>query len=260
VHVPIWPVSRATFYDENLHIMTALTNSNPLPPRPEFMAVLGLLPPYSAEDVEKAYLTKLKEIRPDLGGDRQAFYAAQNAYAQAKEYVTFRGDRRGWIAKQMDNYVAVGEMIDQLDRLGACVETQSLDWLQKSFGEFAQLTESVVSVRLCDAENGDDLLAYMFEQHERLLELRRLDLSGCAVSDASVRRLSLFRRLAKLDVSRTPVTWQGLQVVRSLPELVAVAAENSGLNWLGRMRLAVQLRRNRQAAATARTVHPINVR
>ena len=224
------------------------------------MATLGLLPPYTAEDVEKAYLTKLKEIRPDLGGDRQAFYAAQNAYAQAKEYVKFRGDRRGWIAKQMDNYVAVQEMIDQLERLGAHVETDAVDWLQKSFGDFAQLTESVVGVRLRDAANSDEVLAYMIGQQERLLELRLLDFSGCKVSDASIRQLSAFRRLAELELSRTPVTWQGLQVVRSLPELVVVGVEGTNLNWLGRWRLSAHLRRNRKAAATARTVHPINVR
>ena len=85
------------------------------------MATLGLLPPYKAEDVEKAYLTKLKEIRPDLGGDRQAFYAVQNAYMQAKEYVKFRGDRRGWIAKQMDAYLAVQEVIERLKQFGADV-------------------------------------------------------------------------------------------------------------------------------------------
>jgi hypothetical protein len=89
------------------------------------MATLGLLPPYTAEDVEKAYLTKLKEIRPDLGGDRQAFYAVQEAYVQAKEYVKFRGDRRGWIARQMDEYLAVQEMIQRLRQFGADVATDS---------------------------------------------------------------------------------------------------------------------------------------
>jgi hypothetical protein len=240
--------------------MAVPANSDSLPPRPEFMATLGLLPPYTAEDVEKAYLTKLKEIRPDLGGDRQAFYAAQNAYAQAKEYVTFRGDRRGWIAKQMEEYFAVQEVVERLKQFGATVETASLDWLQKSFGEFAQLTESVAAVRLRDALNGDEIVEYIVGQHRQLLELRRLDLAGCAVSDACIRRLTVFRRLAELDLSRTPVTWDGLQIVRELPELVAVAAEGTSLNWLGRMRLAAQLRRNRKAAATARTVHPINVR
>ena len=51
--------------------------------RPEYMATLGLLPPYTAEDVEKAYLAKIKQIRPDLGGDREAFYAVQTAYMAA---------------------------------------------------------------------------------------------------------------------------------------------------------------------------------
>jgi hypothetical protein len=240
--------------------MAIPVNSDHQAARPEFMATLGLLPPYTAEDVEKAYLTKLKEIRPDLGGDRQAFYAAQNAYAQAKEYVKFRGDRRGWIAKQMESYVAVQELIEQLLQFGAKVETNSLDWLQKSFGDFAQLTEAIIGVRLRGADNGDEVLQYLVGQHERLLELRRLDLAGSTISDACVRQLSVFGRLAELDVSRTPITWQGLQVVRLLPELVAVGADGTNLNWLGRMRLAAQLRRNRKAAATARTVHPINVR
>src|SRR5919109_1398984 len=104
-----------------------MSNSNDKPAappeRPACMVTLGLLPPYAPEDIEKAYLTKLKEIRPDLGGDRQAFYDVQNAYAQAKEYVKFRGDRRGWIAKRMDEYLAVQEVIEQLQRFGAEVET-----------------------------------------------------------------------------------------------------------------------------------------
>jgi len=95
------------------------------------MVTLGLLPPYMAEDVEKAYLARVKEIRPDLGGDPRPFYEVQTAYMQAKEYVKFRGDRRGGIAKRLDEYLAVQEGIEQLRKLGAAVETSSLDWLQK---------------------------------------------------------------------------------------------------------------------------------
>jgi hypothetical protein len=224
------------------------------------MATLGLLPPYTTEDVEKAYLTKLKEIRPDLGGDRQAFYAVQNAYIQAKEYVKFRGDRRGWIARQMDEYLAVQEVIERLRQLGADVATDSLDWLQRSFGEFAQLTEAVISVQLHNAANGDAALEYLVSQHEHLRELRHLDVSGSTVSDAAVRQLSVFRHLAELNLNHTPITWEGLHVVRWLPELELVHVEGTNLKWLTRQRLAYQLRRNRKAAAAARTVHPINVR
>jgi hypothetical protein len=229
-------------------------------PRPEFMATLGLLPPYAAEDVEKAYLTKLKEIRPDLGGDRQAFYAVQNAYMQAKEYVKFRGDRRGWIAKLMDEYLGVQDVIEQLKQFGADVEISTLDWLKKSFGEFAQLTEQVVGIRLNGAANGDEVLEYMVRQHDRLLELRRLDLAGSAISDESVRQLGVFRRLAELDLSRTPITGHALQIVQWLPELETVGIEGTELGWLARQRLASKLRQNRKAAAAARTLHPTNVR
>ncbi len=60
--------------------------------RPPFMVKLGLLPPYMPEDVEKAYLARIKDIRPDLGGDPKPFYEVQTAYMQAKEYLKFRGD------------------------------------------------------------------------------------------------------------------------------------------------------------------------
>ena len=224
------------------------------------MVTLGLLPPYTAEDVEKAYLAKIKEIRPDLGGDREAFYDVQNAYIEAKEYVKFRGDRRGWIAKRMDEYLEVQEVIERLKRYGADVETDTLDWLEKSFGDFAELSESVLAIRLNGAANGDEVIAYMVERHPQLMAVQRLDLAGSVVSDAAVRQLSVFRRLAELDLSRTPITWEALHLVQWLPELETVRVDGTGLRWLSRRRLAAQLRKNRQAAATIRAVHPTTVR
>jgi hypothetical protein len=100
---------------------------------------------------------------------------------------------------------------------------------------------------------------YLVNQHERLLELRRLDLAGSKLSDNSIRQISVFRRLAELDVSDTPITWQGLQVVAQLPELETVRADGAHLGWLGRWRLNRVLKRNRKSAATARTVHPTKI-
>jgi hypothetical protein len=224
------------------------------------MVTLGLLPPYMAEDVEKAYLSKIKDIRPDLGGDRQAFYDVQNAYMQAKEYVKFRGDRRSWIAKRMDEYLAVEEVIDQLKQYGAEVQTNSLDWLEKSFGDFAELSESIESVRLRGAPNGDEVVQYMVNHHPQLIELRRLDLAGSVVSDDAIRHLGVFRRLSELDLSRTPITWEALHIVQWLPELESVRVDGTGLKWLTRRRLDAQLRRNRRAAAAIRAVHPTAIR
>ena len=99
-----------------------------------------------AEDIENAYRARVKEIRPDLGGDPKPFYELQTAYMQAKEYIKFRGDRRGWIAKRMEEYLAVQETIDGIKPFGAHVETTALDWLQKSFGDFAELVAAYLTV------------------------------------------------------------------------------------------------------------------
>jgi hypothetical protein len=228
--------------------------------RPEYMVTLGLLPPYMADDVEKAYLAKIKQIRPDLGGDREAFYAVQKAYMAAKEYVQFRGDRRGWIAKRMDEYLAVQEIIGRIKQFGAEVETDALNWLQKSFGDFAELTENVTGIRLQGAANGDKFIDYIVSQHPRLLELWWLDLSGSTVTDAAVRQLVVFRRLAELNLNHTPITRHALVIVNWLPELDTLHVEETGLNWLTKKKLAMQLHRKREATAAIRSVHPTNMR
>lgn len=228
--------------------------------RPPFMVKLGLMPPYMAEDIEKAYLAKIKDIRPDLGGDPQPFYDVQVAYMQAKEYVKFRGDRRGWIAKRMDEYLGVQEVIDELKKFGAEVETDALDWLEKSFGDFAELTEKVLGIRLHNSPNGDAFIEYLVSQREQLLELRRLDLAGCQVTDAHVRQLSVFRRLQELNLDRTPITWESLHIVQWLPELDTVHVEGTGLNWFTRRKLARQLREKQKTAAALRAIHPTTVR
>lgn len=228
--------------------------------RPPFMAKLGLLPPYMTEDIEKAYLAKVKEIRPDLGGDPKPFYEVQTAYMQAKEYVKFRGDRRGWIAKRMDEYLATQEVTEQLKAFGAEVETNFVDWLQKSFGEFAELTESILAIQLNNSPKGDEFIDLLLQKHDQLLALERLDLAGCTVSDAAVQRLSVFRRLREINLNRTPITWQALHIVEWLPELHEVHAEGTNLNWFTRRRLASQLKKKRQLAESMRAVHPLTVR
>jgi hypothetical protein len=229
--------------------------------RPDFMVTLGLLPPYTAEDVEQAYLAKIKDLRPPGVNDESAFYfyGVQHAYEQAREYIKFHGDRRGWIAKRMDDYLATQDVIERLKLFGAEVETDQIDWLEKSIGDFVELTESIVGIRLRGAANADDVILYMIRQHQRLLGLRWLDLTGSVVSDASVRQLSVFRRLQKLDLSRTPITWEALHLVEWLPELDELNVEGTGVGWLTRRRLARRLRRKQKAAAGVRKLRPENL-
>ena len=99
----------------------------------------------------------------------------------------------------------------------------------------------------------------MIRQHQRLLGLRRLDLTGCVISDASVRQLSVFRRLAELDLSYTPITWEALHIVEWLPELDDLRVEGTGVGWLTRRRLARRLRRKQKTAAGTRKLRPANL-
>src|SRR6476646_5417365 len=98
-----------------------MPKSGPAQTRPAFMVTLGLMPPYTAEDVEQAYIRKIGEIRPAATADQSSFffYGVQHAYEQAREYVKFHGDRRGWIAKRMEEYVAVRAVIERLQQFGA---------------------------------------------------------------------------------------------------------------------------------------------
>ena len=230
------------------------------PDRPECMAVLGLLPPYSAEDVKQAYLAKVKELHPDRQGERADFDRLQEAYEQAKLYVVFRGDRRGWIARRVEEYLATEAVIRQLKDFGAEVETRSVQWLEKSFGDFSELTASVIGVRLAGTENGDEVLRYLVGQHDHLLELRRLEIPGTVVSDGSVLQLSVFRRLAHLDLTSTPITWKGLEVVHWLPALEAIELEGTQTSWWTQRKIKRLVRRKRRKAVSAKTVHPTQLR
>lgn len=232
----------------------------PGPDRPECMVILGLMPPYSADDVKHAYLAKVKQLHPDHEGKRADFDKLQEAYEQAQLYVIFRGDRRGWIARRVEEYLAVEEVIKKLTDLGADVETRAVQWLEKSFGDFAELTESVIGVRLAGADNADEVLRYMVGQHDHLLELRRLELPSSNISDGSVLQLSVFRRLAHLDLSNTAVTWKGLELIHWLPELESVNLDATQIKWWTRRKIKARIRKKRKLAAATKAIHPTQLR
>jgi curved DNA-binding protein CbpA len=58
------------------------------------MVTLGLLPPYTLEDIRAAHREKAKTLHPDRGGTRADFETLHEAYERAQEYVRFHLDRR----------------------------------------------------------------------------------------------------------------------------------------------------------------------
>jgi hypothetical protein len=139
--------------------------------------------------------------------------------------------------------VAAENAITRLKGLGASVFTQAADWLHQSFGDFAQMTESILLVRAVDAPNGDAIIAALVEEHGALSELAALELPGCHVSDDAVLRLAAFQQLTRLNLSRTPVTPRSLALVDAIPSLEALGLDGSGVGWWTRWRTNARLKR-----------------
>lgn len=215
--------------------------------RPDFMVVLGLGPPYAAEDVKAAYLAKVKEVHPDHGGTVDAFNELQAAYEQAKHYLDFRSDRRQWIANQMADYLQVGEVAERLEAFGADITNDAIDWLKQSFGDFAQLTEAITAIRLVDSENAEAMIDYMVEHKDSLGRLTRLELPGCQLSDEAVMQLEVFQQLEHLDLSRTPITKDALWIVDSILDLESIDISDTRISWWTRRKVRSVMQKRQDA-------------
>jgi hypothetical protein len=239
--------------------MPAYSKNDGVSDRPEFAATLGLLPPYTMDDVKRAYREKVKDAHPDRGGDRDSFDRIQRAYEEAGAYLKFRADRRLWIAARMDEYLGVVSLIERLTALGAKVDSSTLDWVKRSFGDFANLTESIAGIRLTDSQNAAELVDVMIQELSSLPALKRLSLAGSNVDNLLALELRVFKSLAELDLSRTPITDRALTVVEFLPDLVKLDIEGTSVGWWARHKVERLLRRRRQSRPDP-IFHPANVR
>jgi hypothetical protein len=207
------------------------------------MVTLGLAPPYVLEDVKAAYRDKAKQLHPDRGGTTTAFNELHQAFVRAQAYLEFRSDRRAWIAAKMSRYVALENAVVRLQKLGAEVVTLAPEWLENSFGEFAQLTETAFLVRAIDAPNGDEIIEAMVDEYASLRELEEIELPGCRVTDETVLALRAFQQLKRLNLARTPVTRRCLAVAEALPMLESLGLDGSNVGWWNRRLVNHRLRR-----------------
>lgn len=219
--------------------------------RPDFMVLLGLAPPYALEDVKAAYLAKAKEMHPDKGGSATEFDKLQKAYEQAQHYLEFRSDRRGWIANQMQGYLKVQEVIEEIEAYGAVVTSDAIDWLKKSFGDFAQLTENVIGIRLEGSDKGDEFIQFIVKHHEDLNHLATLELPKCKVSDQAVLQLDVFQQLRHLDLSGTPVTKDATWIVDAIMGLETLNLDRSGVGWWMKRKVRTVLQQRADARPLA---------
>jgi len=239
--------------------MSVNSHNNSSPHRPAFAVVLGLLPPYTMEDVKRAYREKVKDSHPDRGGDRSEFERIQQAFEEAGEYLKFRSDRRIWIAARMEEYVAVGKLIEKLQALGATVDSTMLDWVRQSFGDFADLTVSVTGVKLENSTRAAELIDLMTGEVGSLPGLKRLSLAGSKVDNLLALQLRVFKTLAQLDLSRTQINDRALTVVQFLPDLVDLNIDGTQIGWWAKHKVDRLLKKRRQSRPDP-IFHPVNVR
>ena len=115
----------------------------------EFLAILGLRPPVSVEDVKQAYLDKVKTAHPDRGGDPQGFIRLHEAFELATEYARFKAGRMKWLSGWVEQYAEQQAIVDEIKALGGDVEVDSVESLGQTIGsDFATVMDRLVGIRL----------------------------------------------------------------------------------------------------------------
>jgi hypothetical protein len=207
-------------------------------PRPDFLVILGLLPPCSAEDVHRAYKARAATLHPDHGGSQAEFLKLQDAYGQAQEYVKFHEGRQKWLASQVEPYVAQQAIVSEVELRGGRVEIEHLAWMQRSFGDFAVLAERLRGIVLHDCAEADELLRYLAEQAAHLRYLRDIDLTHSLVSDAGLESLCELRGLERVNMQGTLVSEAGVVALAALPGLKWINLGDTPLRWWTRWQLS----------------------
>lgn len=208
--------------------------------RPEFMTTLGLLPPYTVEDVRQAYKLKARTAHPDAGGSAEQFKHLNDAYEHAVEYVEFRGSRRGWLAAHIERYVAEQTLIEEVEQLGGIVEVERLPWRQDSFGDFAQIAERIVGLRLNGPQFSADIAARLLDRSHLGDSLRLCDLADSGIDDAALECLRSCAGLVRLDLRGTAVTAGGLEILQAFERLEELHIGKTRIRWWQRFRLAMR--------------------
>jgi hypothetical protein len=206
--------------------------------RPDFMVALGLLPPYTISDVTTAFRLKALETHPDRGGTKADFIKTHDAYSQAVEFVRFGGDRRKWIAEQVECHLRQQEVAAAVERLGGRTEFQEPDWMKPCVGDFVGLADRLCVVKLQNTSADDSFLSFLAGPPPRAPYLTDLNLAGTRITDKGLQELTRLSLLQRLDLSGTKVTSRGLgAVIESLTSLEWVGVAGSGVGWLSRWRL-----------------------
>jgi hypothetical protein len=213
--------------------------------RPDFLVVLGLIPPVTVEDVKQAYLDKAKTAHPDRGGSGEDFVRLQKAFEQATEYARFKAGRLQWLSQWVEQYAEQEQVVAEIEALGGSVVVESCDWLEASIGpDFATVLDQLVAIRLSGPAVDDRVLLNLAGRRRTASALRRLELIDTRISSIGLAQLHGFESLRHLDLTGTRVSYHAVQSLLShLDRLESIALRNTGLGWWSRLHLRLLHRR-----------------
>jgi hypothetical protein len=207
--------------------------------RLEFLAILGLKPPVTVDDVKQAYLDKAKSAHPDHGGNPQEFIRLHEAFEQATEYARFKAGRMQWLSGWVEQYAEQQQLIDEVKALGGEVEVESVDWLGQTIGpDFAAVMDRLAAVRLAGPQVDDATMVQLAGKLRRQAGLHRLALVNTQVTSVGLRQLHRCESLRELDLSGTKVSAQAVEsLVQDLDRLESLVLRDTGIGWAARWKL-----------------------
>ena len=203
---------------------------------PECIAILGLMPPVTLEDVKQAYLAKARTMHPDRGGDPEQFVRLQKAFEDANEYVKFKAGKIEWLASKIDAYAQQQEVVTAAIERGGEARMEEADWLRKSFGDdFGHVADKLVEVRVRGA-GADDLFAILLGfRAESLKDLAVLDLAGGPLTDEGLLQLKDLKNLRSLDLRGTAVGKLAAEIPQWFEQLEFLGLPKGALGLLSRL-------------------------
>jgi hypothetical protein len=203
---------------------------------PACLAILGLRPPVTLEDVKQCYLARAMTMHPDRGGDPAAFIRLQAAFEEANDYVKFKGSKLEWLAAKVDAYSEQQDVVTAAIERGGEVEMEETDWLRKSFGEdFGHVADKLVSVTVRGPAADDTFAILLGFRADSLKDLARLDLSGGAITDEGLLQLKGLKNLRHLDLRGTAVGKLGTEAAGWFERLEFLGLPKAAVGMFARM-------------------------
>jgi len=143
----------------------------------------------------------------------------------------------------VEQYAEHLEFVDELESRGCTLTTEVEDWRQRSWGDFSQITESILAIRACEPSCDDTLAEFVCNSSELLESLRLVEFSNSRLTDTGLCRLASLSALLHVDVRNTAVSAQGIRQLSSqLRHLEAIHIGGTAINWLCRLKLRRRFR------------------